>query len=625
MKCHKIASLVFISCYLVFFNLLFPSCSRTDQSHGINTQEQEAFAQAFTKAVFYENRMPDSALFLANEALEMMPYLHFKSSDTLFLLLEMRAYLLLQKSQSDSALLLLSDARLTPDIANDSLFQAKIALLAGTIALKGENIEAAEKYLSESIVLIEKLNQEQLAAEAYNIYGILLIKKSDNNTAIEFLLKAYKIAKAQNNLPELSSISLNIASAFRAIGSQEDKLRYYRLALETATMARDTANHITALNNLGVHYRKLLPDSALFYYQEVLALSPPENENQNVITRYNIANLYYDQKEYNKALQVYDQILEYCLAEGINQGVAIAYSGIAAVYNNMGNPGKAIDFLKTGIAYADSTGDQSIVYRLKYSVQSIYEKNENFKQAYLISQEIKAYNDSTQALEMKVALHELEIRYQAEKKEAENERLKLEVVNQNQNLKLRAYIIILLFLIALLLLFFLWKGYSLYRERGYAYSVLMKKYEDEKAQREFAGRSSQNDSAVPRPGITMAVRDPLIENLIQYYQTEKPYLDPKLRVDDVAAKMNTSQKAIAAALKEYNNSNFNTFTNEFRVDEAKRIMENLSDTFYKVESVAYDSGFGSKSSFYVAFEQFTGVKPSYYRSFMFDRKLEAAG
>jgi hypothetical protein len=46
-----------------------------------------------------------------------------------------------------------------------------------------------------------------------------------------------------------------------------------------------------------------------------------------------------------------------------------------------------------------------------------------------------------------------------------------------------------------------------------------------------------------------------------------------------------------------------------RIEEAKRIMENMSDGFNKVESVAYYSGSGSKSSFNVAFEQFTGVKP----------------
>jgi hypothetical protein len=52
-------------------------------------------------------------------------------------------------------------------------------------------------------------------------------------------------------------------------------------------------------------------------------------------------------------------------------------------------------------------------------------------------------------------------------------------------------------------------------------------------------------------------------------------------VEDVAAKLNTSQKAIASALKQHENTNFNTFTNPFVAYEAKRIMENPSDGFYK--------------------------------------------
>lgn len=200
----------------------------------------------------------------------------------------------------------------------------------------------------------------------------------------------------------------------------------------------------------------------------------------------------------------------------------------------------------------------------------------------------------------------------------------MEVVHQKRISKSRAYIIFLLFVIAVLLVFFSWKGYSLYRERSHAYNVLMKKYEDEKAQRDLAEGLSQEASKEVKLQISPSADDALIENLIQYFHDEKPYLDPKLRVDDVAAKLNSSQKAIAAALKQFNNSNFNTFTNQYRIEEAKRIMENLSDSFYKVESVAYDSGFGSKSSFYVAFEQFTGVNPGYYRSFMLGRKADAS-
>lgn len=303
-------------------------------------------------------------------------------------------------------------------------------------------------------------------------------------------------------------------------------------------------------------------------------------------------------------------------------GVASALSGIASTNSKKGNNAKAVEVCNLAIKYADSTGHKALVNRLKNNLHIYYRNVGNFKDAYYTAMEIKAFSDSTQALEKKIALHELEIKYQSVKREAENQRLQLEVENQKQYSKSRTNIIFLLVLIFLLSVFFSWKAYRLFRERSYAYNVLMKQYTDEKAQREIADNQQTDPSIADNSSISKAMDDPLIEKIIRYYEIEKPYLDPKLRVDEVAAKLNTSQKAIAAALKQYNNSTFNYFTNQYRIEEAKRIMENLSDGFYKVESVAYDSGFGSRSSFYLAFEQFTGIKPSYYRSFMHSRKVE---
>ena len=619
MKFLKNASLFFINCSLIIMAVLLPSCSRTDHFQQTKIGDQRAFYQAMTQAAFYEKSDPDSALILTSKALEMMQKLQMQSNDTLYLLLEMKSFLLWEVNQSDSALLMLSDAHLKAKNTADKFYKAKIALLAGSIALKREKYELAGKYLIESITLFEKLDHEYLKAKAYNRYGNLLLSKGDNAKALEYLLMAYKILDKQKDQHELSSVCLSIGNTFDEIGSPEEKLRFYRLALESGIMSNDTLNQINVLVNLGVHYRKILPDSALYFYHRVIELSPPGNNNQEIIARYNIANMYFDQKKYSKALEYYNNIYQYCLAKKINRGVVSASSGIVAVYNKLGNPERAGDFIKTAMAYADSIGDKQLLYLLKSSIQDFYEENENFKEAYLILQEIKAFNDSTQALEKKIALHELEIRYQTENMDAENNRLNLEVANQKQVSKSRYYIIILLFLIALLFIFFSWKGYSLYSERSYAYNVLMQKYNEEKAYKNLASDSQLDVLSELKANISYSTGDPLIENLIRYYNSEKPYLDPKLRVEDVYAKLNTSHKALSAAMKQYNNSNFNTFTNQFRVEEAKKIIENSNDTFYKVEAVAFDSGFGSKSSFYAAFEQFTGVNPSYYRSFMLNR------
>ena len=59
------------------------------------------------------------------------------------------------------------------------------------------------------------------------------------------------------------------------------------------------------------------------------------------------------------------------------------------------------------------------------------------------------------------------------------------------------------------------------------------------------------------------------------------------------------------------NMNFNTFINQYRIDEAQKLL--IRDPERSVISVAYDVGFNSKSSFYDAFSRYTGVTPQAYR------------
>jgi len=610
--------------FLTVIFLLFSACNQTGSSAKGKQKQQQNLERLTQKAHRSVEIQPDSAILFADSAIGLMQKLHLKNSDTLFSLYEIKSTAFSTKGKADSALILLANLRSETIDDGDTALLAKIALLAGTIALNNKKNEEAEKYFLESISLLERQNLKDLLAQAYNNYGNLLYNKSENNKSLEYLLKAYKILDSLNNSPELCTVCLSISNIFNAIGSRDEELRYSLLGLKAALISNDKACEISIFNNLGVYYRHQNPDSARYYYQRIIVRSTPGNSDQVLSARYNVANLYFDQKHYNEALLVYNEILEQCLAEKIYIGVASAYSGIASGNNRMGNYGKAIEICKIALLYADSTGDKALVNRLKNNLHIYYKNNGDFKDAYSTMIEIKAFNDSTQALEKKVALHKLEIQYQTEKKEAENERLRVEVESQKQISKSRAYIISLLIVIALLSIFFSWKGYNLYRERSHAYNVLMTQYTDEKAQRELVGSLVQPNESLIKTISTPLNTDPIIEQLIQYYRTEKPYLDPKLRAEDVATKLNTSQKAITAALKQNNNSNFNIFTNQYRIEEAKRIMENLSDSFYKIESVAYDSGFGAKSSFYVAFEQFTGVKPSYYRSFMLGRKAEAS-
>jgi AraC-like DNA-binding protein len=112
----------------------------------------------------------------------------------------------------------------------------------------------------------------------------------------------------------------------------------------------------------------------------------------------------------------------------------------------------------------------------------------------------------------------------------------------------------------------------------------------------------------------------LMDQIHQYFRDEKPYLDPKLKVETLAKRMNTSYKSVNNAIVNVGNTSFNTLVNQYRVETAKMYLEDPERMKYKIEAIAHDSGFGSKQSFYNTFEELTGIKPSDFRSNMMKTK-----
>lgn len=93
---------------------------------------------------------------------------------------------------------------------------------------------------------------------------------------------------------------------------------------------------------------------------------------------------------------------------------------------------------------------------------------------------------------------------------------------------------------------------------------------------------------------------------------EKPYLDPDLHLDDVAGMLNISRHQASQLINEHFNKNFCDFINYYRIDEAKKLL-NDEGVKLNMENIGYKSGFNNRSSFYRAFKKFEGVSPSEYQ------------
>ena len=110
-----------------------------------------------------------------------------------------------------------------------------------------------------------------------------------------------------------------------------------------------------------------------------------------------------------------------------------------------------------------------------------------------------------------------------------------------------------------------------------------------------------------------ATTNPVIERLKNYMENEKPYLDSSLTLQKLAEQMEMSSRDLSILINHELGQHFFDFVNKYRVEEARRILENKEKSDLTVLEILYEVGFNSKSSFNTAFKKHTNLTPTQYR------------
>ena len=105
----------------------------------------------------------------------------------------------------------------------------------------------------------------------------------------------------------------------------------------------------------------------------------------------------------------------------------------------------------------------------------------------------------------------------------------------------------------------------------------------------------------------------LSEKLTYLLQTEKVYLNEELSLTELSDRMAISNKKLSELLNQHLNTTFYNLINDYRINEVKRRLNAGDAEKFTVASIAFDSGFQSKASFYRIFKQKEGISPSDYR------------
>jgi AraC-like DNA-binding protein len=116
-----------------------------------------------------------------------------------------------------------------------------------------------------------------------------------------------------------------------------------------------------------------------------------------------------------------------------------------------------------------------------------------------------------------------------------------------------------------------------------------------------------------RSPLTREEKEKYLRQLLAYMESKRPYLDPSLTILNLSKKLSISSRYLSQVINETLGVNFFDFVNQYRVEEAKRLITDSSVNFRNILNILLDSGFNSKSAFNRVFKRQTGMTPTQFK------------
>ena len=127
------------------------------------------------------------------------------------------------------------------------------------------------------------------------------------------------------------------------------------------------------------------------------------------------------------------------------------------------------------------------------------------------------------------------------------------------------------------------------------------------------GIENKSPEKYQKSGLTDQDLDAMSEKLKSFLSTRKPYLDPEISLSDLASLLGLSRNQLSLVINEKFGMTFYNLINSYRLEEAKKILQDPAKNQDKILTVALDAGFNSKAVFNKYFKKVTSQTPREYK------------
>ncbi|RLD45726.1 MAG: hypothetical protein DRJ05_00275 [Bacteroidetes bacterium] len=481
---------------------------------------------------------------------------------------------------------------------NDTASLADVYNSLGAACYYAAFYEKALEYYQKSKELLLSLNNKTSLAKIYNNQGIIYEISGKNDIALEHYYKSLgiwnQINKKLSDKPETNKIIAilynNIGIANYKLGETEKALEYYNKSLAISRSFKEKTSMSLSLHNIGiVHLYSDNYDTALEFLNQSLEISYKTNDKQGVATSLNeIGDVYLKLEDYTKAENCFSESLQIAQNIQANELIMYAYHGLYMLNSEAGNTKFALKYL-------------SLYHQL---------------------------NDSIYSQESKNKIAGLQNKYEFEKKEQEIKLLEAEQeINDIRLRNSRSWLYILIggITIAVILLIVI---YNEMVQKTRANKELVKRNLEIVKSENYSRTGDIQEQAMevkpPRKipfdkyaesTLSKSQKNEL-KSLIEFnMENEKHFLKSDFTIETLSKDINTARCYVSQVINEKFNMHFNSFINEYRIKEARRLLADPNKRHLTIETIAREVGFGSKSTFNAAFKKYTGITPSFfYRS-----------
>lgn len=327
---------------------------------------------------------PHHSLQKVNSLIRIAEIVHDDSSLAMGHYYKAACFILLERY--DSAFILCHTAlRFAEDHKNELVVGKMKTVLANYYLAKNE-VNEANKYLLEALVIFEKLGTKKDIANVLNGFGLLYYDLRQPDKAIGYYAQVLNLSKEPDKKRQESVAFLNISNCFLNKQEYDSTLFYLNKAAAGFRSLRDSAFIMMCTMNRGiVSITKGEKDQGLEYYFKVMDYSRRMQKKMLLgHTLFNIATVYYDNHNMDSATSYFMESM--------------------SVYRSIPN----------------RNGEKNVLQQLAKIEQS---KN-NWKQAYTYYDRYINIKDSILNADLLKNINDLQWKHDFQKKEDENTEIK---------------------------------------------------------------------------------------------------------------------------------------------------------------------------------------------------------